>query len=184
MLFRRIERSLHIDCCLNQYGHVMASANGHTVMAGFEGVATGTMSVVMSGNRDNVPHILNVADPATEENYKLLCTIAGRKPLCLQCKQEGHYRRDCVTPFCRHHNDFVHATETCAATKSYAAAVKRDLSDTEYDMEQETTTTKKVNDIGQFAYVKYNLSFIQPVVVKDKPLPSAVSASHPDGRAV
>ena len=109
MLFRRIERSLHIDCCLNQYGQVMASANGHTVMAGFEGVATGIMSVVMSGNRDNVPHILNVADPATEENYKLLCIIAGRKSLCLQCKQEGHYRRDCVTPFCRHHNDFVHA---------------------------------------------------------------------------
>ena len=44
------------------------------------------MPVAMSGNRDRIPHLLQVADPVTAENSKLLCVITGRKPLCLKCK--------------------------------------------------------------------------------------------------
>ena len=44
-------------------------ANLSTV-AGFEGLATGIRSVVMSGNREIVSHILQVADPATGKVYK------------------------------------------------------------------------------------------------------------------
>ena len=80
-------------------------------MAGSEGVATGIRSVVMSGNRDQIPHLLQVADPVTAENYKLLCVITGRKPLCLKCKHVGHYRRDCTTPYCRHHDTYGHDAE-------------------------------------------------------------------------
>ena len=87
-----------INTALGQYGTVMTSANEQSTMAGFEGVATGIRSVVMSGNHDRIPHLLQVADPVTAENYKLLCVITGRKPLCLKCKHTGHYRRDCTTP--------------------------------------------------------------------------------------
>ena len=31
--------------------------------------------------RDQIPHLLQVADPVTTETYKLLCVITGRKPL-------------------------------------------------------------------------------------------------------
>ena len=45
----------------------MTSANEQSTVAGLEGVATGIRSVVMSGNREIVPPILQVADPATGE---------------------------------------------------------------------------------------------------------------------
>ena len=68
------------DMCLVQYGTVVTSANEQSTVAGFEGVATGIRSVFMSGNRGQIPHILQVADPVTAEVYKLLCVITGRKP--------------------------------------------------------------------------------------------------------
>ena len=45
---------------------VVTSANEQSSEAGFEGIR----SVVMSGNREKIPHILQVADPATGEVYK------------------------------------------------------------------------------------------------------------------
>ena len=116
-----------IDTSLGLYGTVVTSANEQSTVAGFEGVATGIRSVVMSGNRDQIPHLLQVADPVTAENYKLLCVITGRKPLCLKCKHTGHYRRDCTKPYCRHHDAYGHDSEGCSAAKSYAAATRRDL---------------------------------------------------------
>ena len=79
-----------------QYGTVVTSANEQSTVAGFEGVATGIRSVVMSGNRDQIPHLLQVADPVTAETYKLLCVITGRKPLfemqtCRSLSSELHY---------------------------------------------------------------------------------------------
>ena len=79
-----------IDMSLGEYGIVVTSANEQSTVAGFESVATGIRSVVMSGNRDQIPHLLQVADPVTAETYKLLCVITGRKPLCLKCKHVVH----------------------------------------------------------------------------------------------
>ena len=120
---------------LSQYGIVMTSANEQSTVAGFEGVSTGIRNVVMSGNREVIPHILEVADPATGEVYKLLCVINGRKPLCLTCQKVGHYRRDCFTPRCRFCDQLGHGSEECSAKKSYAAAAKRDIVESEYDTE-------------------------------------------------
>ena len=65
------------------YGTVVTSANEQSIVAGFEGVATGIRSVVMSDNRDQIPHLLQVADPVTAETYKLLCLITGVNAMCL-----------------------------------------------------------------------------------------------------
>ena len=128
-----------IDMSLGQYDTVVTSANEQSTVAGFEGVATSIRSVVMSDNRDQIPHLLQVADPVTAETYKLLCVITGRKPLCLKCKHVGHYRRNCTTPYCRHHDVYGHDSEGCSAAKSYAAATRRDLrfKSSEYDIEEE-----------------------------------------------
>ena len=85
-----------IDMSLGQYGTVVTSANEQSTVAGFEGVATGIRSVVMSDNRDQIPHLLQVADPVTAETYKLLCLITGRKSLfemqtCRSLSSELHY---------------------------------------------------------------------------------------------
>ena len=70
-----------VDMCLGQYGTVVTSANEQSTVAGFEGVATGIRPVVMPCNRDQIPHILQVADPVTAEVYKLRCVITGHNPL-------------------------------------------------------------------------------------------------------
>ncbi len=49
---------------------------------------------------------------------------------------EGHFRRDCFTPFCRHHGEYGHTIESCSAAKSYASAV-RPNSTTDADREDQ-----------------------------------------------
>ena len=163
---------------LSQYGTVMTSANEQSTVAGFEGVSTGIRSVVMSGNREVIPHILQAADPATGEVYKLLCVINGRKPPCLKCQKVGHYRRDCFTPRCRFCDQFGHGSEECSAKKSYAAAPKRDIVESEYDTEEEmeipsaqVTKPRK----SRYAYTKSKTGLIEPVIVTDGPSPSVES---------
>ena len=107
---------------LSKYGKVHAISFEKCASKGFEGVRTGVRSVVMSGRKQDIPHII----PLIHENDKseLLVTIAGRQPLCLRCRQEGHYRRECSTPFCRHCSRYGHLSETCAAAGSYASALR------------------------------------------------------------
>ena len=175
-----------IDMSLGQYGTVATSANEQSTVAGFEDVATGIRSVVMSGNRDQIPHLLQVADPATAETYKLLCVITGHKPLCLKCKHVGHYRRDCTTPDCRHHDTYGHDSEGCSAAKSYAAATRRDLrfKSSEYDIEEEemvipcgqrsmTPIIKpSQNKTPRYVYKKAKSGLLEPVMVKGGSSPS------------
>ena len=169
-----------IDTALGQYGTVMTSANEQSTVVGFEGVATGIRSVVMSGNRDQIPRLLQVADPVTAENYKLLCVITGRKP---QRKHTGHYRRDCTTPYCRHHDVYGHDSEGCSAAKSYAAATRRDLrkqvDTSEYDTAEEdipcaqvsltSSIIKPSSKMPRFAYKKAKSGLLEPVMVKGGP---------------
>ena len=171
-----------IDTSLGLYGTVVTSANEQSTVAGFEGVATGIRSVVMSGNCEQIPHLLQVADPVTAEVYQLLCVITGRKPLCLKCKGVGHYRRDCTTPYCRHHDAYGHDTEGCSAAKSYAAATRRDLrkqvDSSEYDTEEEEIPCAQVSrkPSPRFAYKKARSGLSEPVMVKGRPSPSVESA--------
>ena len=167
-----------IDTSLGLYGTVVTSANEQSTVAGFEGVATGIRSVVMSGNRDQIPHLLQVADPVTAENYKLLCVITGRKPLCLKCKHTGHYRRDCTKPYCRHHDAYGHDSEGCSAAKSYAAATRRDLRKQVDSSEYDTVSlTKPSPKMPRFAYKKARSCLLEPVMVKGGPSPSVESAA-------
>ena len=171
-----------IDASLGLYGTVVTSANEQSTVAGFEGVATGIRSVVMSGNREQIPHLLQVADPVTAEVYQLLCVITGRKPLCLKCKGVGHYRRDCTTPYCRHHDAYGHDSEGCSAAKSYAAATRRDLrkqvDSSDYDTEEEEIPCAQVSKHPnpRFAYKKARSGLLEPVMVKGGPSPSVESA--------
>lgn len=107
---------------LSQFGKVHAITFEKSVSKGFEGVATGVRTVVMSGNRDKIPHIIPLS--MSNEKSELLVTMTGRQPLCLRCRQEGHFRRECNTPFCRHCRQYGHMTEQCAAAGSYASALR------------------------------------------------------------
>jgi len=122
-----------IEAALSNYAEVTAISHIMSREKGFENVATGVRSVVMVGNRHQVPHLLSVTDPDTKETWQLLVTIPGRPPMCLKCRYTGHVRKDCVTPFCRHHGSFGHTTESCSAEKaeggkrSYANVAKRKI---------------------------------------------------------
>ena len=86
---------------LGQYGTVVSTAFDKCNSKGFQGVATGVRSVVMTGISKDVPHTMNVCYPKTNHNYEFLLTVRGRTPLCLCCRTEGHYQRDCFTAQCR-----------------------------------------------------------------------------------
>ncbi|KAI0232164.1 hypothetical protein LSAT2_017484, partial [Lamellibrachia satsuma] len=109
-----------------------------SVCKGFEGVATGVRTLIMSGNRQELPHIMTMWDGEGQKS-ELLVTVTGRRPLCLRCRQEGHFRRECFTPHCRHHGEYGHSTESCAAAGSYASALKeRETMEAEdYNVEEE-----------------------------------------------
>ena len=77
-----------------------------------EGTATGVRNVVPVGERYQVPCGLQVVDPHTEEVGDCLVTIAGHPPLCLWCRNTGHARKSCTTPYCRHHRQYGHAKRT------------------------------------------------------------------------
>ena len=94
------------------------------VAKGFEGVSTGIRAVVMSGNKDDVPHTLSVTCPKTGDTFMFLLTIRGRKPICLRCHEVGHYRRDCFAPYCRFCQSYDHTSESCSSSKSYASAAR------------------------------------------------------------
>ena len=77
---------------LSNYGTVVSMAFEKCVGKGFEGVATGVRSVVISGNKNDLPHTLNVTCPKTGHKFKFLFSIRSRKPLCLRCHQMAHFR--------------------------------------------------------------------------------------------
>ena len=95
---------------------------------GFEGVATGVRIIDFVGNRTVLPHLLQVCYPEEHEARDCLLTVPGRPPLCLKCKGIGHVRKNCKTPYCRHHQAYGHTSESCSADKakqaSYANAAR------------------------------------------------------------
>ena len=67
--------------------------------------------------KEDLPHVIIIV------NELLLVTCTGKKLLCLRCRQVRHYRRECVTSYCRHHGTY-HSTEECSTATSYAGALK------------------------------------------------------------
>ena len=109
---------------LSQYGKVLSCVNEMSVSKGFENVATGVRTVVMCGNKADLPHFFVVVDKSTKQTFQLLVTVTGRPPICLRCNKVGHFRRECTTPYCRHHGEYGHKTEECSAVGSYAGVLR------------------------------------------------------------
>ena len=70
-----IAKSLN-DLC--NHTHVLSIVDEKLLQKGFEGVATGVRSIVMTGDSREVPHIMHVVNPTTCETYELLLTMVGR----------------------------------------------------------------------------------------------------------
>ncbi|KAI0232163.1 hypothetical protein LSAT2_017482 [Lamellibrachia satsuma] len=108
---------------LGRYGKVHSITYEKSLSKSFEGVATGVRTLIMSGNRQELPHIMTTWDEDGNRS-ELLITVTGRQPLCLRCRQVGHLLRECFPSYCRHHGEYGHSTETCAAAGSYASVLK------------------------------------------------------------
>ena len=84
-------------------------------------IRTNVRSVVMRFDSQEafkqLPHLMNVY------GKPILLTCKGRPPICLKCKEEGHIRAKCETPYCRICGDFGHAPEDCDTRKTYLKAL-------------------------------------------------------------
>ena len=78
---------------------VQSIAMETSMCKGFEGIPTGIRRLVLTGVKDEIPHVFTIVNPKTEEKFELLITIPGRSPLCFKCKHTGHYRSECFTPY-------------------------------------------------------------------------------------
>ena len=65
---------------LDPYGEVKTICCEKCKSQGFESVCSGIRSVVMTGDRRKVPHLITVTNPVTADKYELLVTIAVRPP--------------------------------------------------------------------------------------------------------
>ena len=90
---------------------------------GFEGIPTGIRRLVLAGNKDEIPHVLYIVNPKTNERFELLVTIAGRILLCFECKHTGHCRSECFTTYCRRCGTYGHTFESCTSANTYSSAV-------------------------------------------------------------
>lgn len=96
-------------------------------------------TVVLCGEKEDVPHILTV--PNGKYVIDMLVTITGRVPVCLKCRQRGHMRKKCTASQCRHCKLFGHETEDCPrpmTAPAYSSVVKgpeRDFEDKDDPME-------------------------------------------------
>ena len=108
---------------LTRFGEIHSVSYEKYSIDGFQNVATGVRTLVMSGDRRNLPHIMTIVGEEGERS-EILITVAGRPPLCLKCRFVGHYRRECDTPYCRHCRAYGHLTEKCAVEGTYASKLK------------------------------------------------------------
>ena len=74
---------------LGDYAEVNSIKHELYTDAGLNGIATGVRQVVLTGDRHQVPHILQVVDPDTAEVWNCLVTIAGRPPCVCDARRWG-----------------------------------------------------------------------------------------------
>ena len=106
-----------ISAMLSKHVSIVSMDKERALSDGFDGLATGVRQIVVQGKMGDVPHTSAVVCPYTGVTHTILLTITGRKSLCLRCNGEGHVRRDCMTPYCRHHEVYGHSAESCAEAK-------------------------------------------------------------------
>ena len=113
---------------LARHGEVVATSWETGPKEGEYAIPTGVRVFTMKGVKvADVPHLITVAlgDEVGGDTAELLVTIPGRKPLCLRCRRVGHVRRDCTTPYCRHHGEYGHSSEQCTGGRAtYARAAR------------------------------------------------------------
>ena len=115
---------------LGRSATVVSSKFERTREGSWKGTATGVRSVLLKGNLNDVPHLLEI--PFRNGHCSALVTITGRKPVCLRCQRVGHFRKKCRTPKCRHCHLFGHESEECSRPKTalaYAAVVTGPVKD-------------------------------------------------------
>lgn len=81
--------------------------------------------VVKSEGGAAVPHTMRVVDDHFHESYQALITVLGRPPVCLRCRDVGHYRSECTAPTCSKCRKIGHTAELCTSggRRQYAAVV-------------------------------------------------------------
>ena len=114
---------------------------------GFEGIPTGIRQLVLTGVKDEIPHVFTIVNPKTEEKFELLITIPGRSPLCFKCKHRGHYQSECFTPYCRQCGVYGHSTEKCVMANSYSSALRGSSK-----QQASSTAEASIDEDRQYAY--------------------------------
>ncbi|XP_077505074.1 uncharacterized protein LOC144114919 [Amblyomma americanum] len=66
---------------------------------------------------EDLPHQMSIAGELA------LVVVAGRQPLCLRCRSQGHIRRDCRVPRCNTCRRFGRTEEQCVRTYANAVGV-------------------------------------------------------------
>lgn len=130
--------SEHLIRALQPYGKVLDVE--HVMYKDRPTIKTGDRAVKIDMKEDNpVPNFLRVNGHRVTFSYK------GMKRVCRRCRQEGHYKDSCTTPYCERCLSFghvttscsvpcrrcggSHATVDCTVRKSYSEAASRSLED-------------------------------------------------------
>jgi len=84
------------------------------------GCRTLTRSFIVTGvDKETIPHGCQVM--CKNKLIEVLCTVTGRQPMCIRCKQVGHIRARCEAQKCDKCGSFEHPTERCQLERrSYA----------------------------------------------------------------
>lgn len=97
----------HLIRALQPYGKVLEVE--HVMYKDRPTIKTGDRAIHMEMKEDNpVPNFLRVHGHRVTFSYK------GMKRVCRRCRQEGHYKDSCTTPYCERCLLFGHATELCS----------------------------------------------------------------------
>jgi hypothetical protein len=76
-------------------------------------------AVVEVRDGQDIPHTFNIM--GRTDTYNCLISVLGRQPMCLRCRQIGHYRSNCTTPQCATCGRIGHKAADCS--NRYTAAL-------------------------------------------------------------
>lgn len=139
----------------------------------FEGIETTTRQAIIqlkeSLTVDSLPHQMYIA------GCQVLLAVHGRPPLCLRCKQKGHIRRQCNTPWCRVCRRYGHEEEECVST--YATRAREvDVPDREQfvvDAEEAATGSNQMAAVQREANHRQELDEGKVVTQSTEPVGEA-----------
>ena len=135
-----------LESCLPDGAKLISLGYEHSQIKGMEHIATLVRYAVVhfSGPSSLLPHIISVTQD--KEVFELLLTIQGRDPICLKCRQVGHVRNQCYTPFCTLCKKSGHHSTSCGDRKpSYATAVSTEGAIQEPDEPEEEDERGRVD---------------------------------------